>query len=259
MNQILPFFYYLISSPEIIALIFGGILASFFSLKASFSNDKRTLKRLHVCIFLSGLLVVFSGIYSGYEGQKTSKLLQSKTDKIVILSEKNVGSLTGGDSYVYLMPFIPVGSDMIQFSIVHSGEYTMYDIYINIIDKTKLKKLDFKGVWPERSNKNNIQNNVDPLERLKQWDLLYKNAVIEIDVGIITQYFTKTYGPYKITGVDSNDKTQLYLVQIVARNGGISQHIKAVKIDGNWKYSWKVLSNDGEVLNERKVPEVPLD
>ena len=93
----------------------------------------------------------------------------------------------------------------------------------------------------------------------KYCELLYKNAVIEIDVGIITQYFTKTYGPYKITGVDSNDKTQLYLVQIVARNGGISQHIKAVKIDGNWKYSWKVLSNDGEVLNERKVPEVPLD
>ena len=90
MNQIISFFDYLINSPEIIALIVGGLSAFLFGLWGGLSKEKRTPKWIIWGISISGLIVSLAGIYSGFEGQKTSKLLQSKTEEIVKLSEKNM-------------------------------------------------------------------------------------------------------------------------------------------------------------------------
>lgn len=248
----MSFFKYLLS-PEVVAIIFGGILASFFSLYKELSNDKSKAKYIHYGLFFAGLIVIISGVYSGYNNEQTSKIITKLTEKNIELSQsntelikKNEGLITGGDSYVYLMPFIPVNSDMIEFNIIHSGEYPVFDISIDILDLNKLKNINTEE---EFQNKDDL----DPLELINRLRIKKSESRFVLNIGNMSPNTTRVIGPFKISAVADTDKTQTYYISIISRNKNISETIKARKLENTWQYAWKVVdmsSTDKNVLTQ---------
>lgn len=259
---------YLIS-PGTFALLLGGMLTIGFALFATISKEERIPKWIIWGSFVAGLIVLVGGIYSGFDQQKMSENLQAKSEKvadlaqkIVELEERNVelnntiaNSITGGDSYIEITPFIPVGSNMIQFYLWNRGENPLYDVNIRILDKTMLELLDYESVYKDKS--------LDPLLRIKSFNILFNKAAINRNVGNISPNNILILGPFKITGADLDKKEQIYLISITARNGSSSVDIKAVKFDNSWKYSWRGVNNSDKsnkkVLYEVIREEVPLD
>lgn len=257
------------SRPEIIVLIIGGFFLTFLAFLERLLNKERIPKYISWGIFVSGLIVIFSGLLTGYNNEKTSKLLQLKSDKIEELSEKNVNLakrnaelikqnkdiLTGGDSYVVVLPVNPpAGSNMIKFVIYHRGEYPVYDVFIRILDYSKFNKMDIDR---------ELQDVDDQFLQDELYEKLREKAEIRLDAGNIIPGTAKIAGLYKISAAEFDELIQLYYVQVIARNGTLYEVIKTAKIDGKWIISYKVFTylfpNDVEILMEHEEFELPLD
>ncbi len=258
-----------IIDPSTIALLIGGLLTSLFGFIAGISKDKEPPKWIAWGSFFAGIIVLFAGIISGYQGQITSKALQDKTEIIVDVSRKNVqlaeinaalnkeivSSVTGGDSYIEIIPFIPVEGNMIQFYLWNRGENPLYDVNIRILDKTMSELIDYKPVYKDES--------LDPLLRIKSFNIRFNKATINLNIGNISPNNLQIIGPYKISGSDLDKKEQIYLISISARNGSSSVDINAVKFNKSWKYSWRGVdvsdSSNKKILYEVIRDGVTLD
>jgi hypothetical protein len=254
---------YLIS-PATFALLLGGLLTSVFGLFAAISKEERIPKWIIWGSFFAGSIVLVGGIYSGFEQEKMSESLQAKSEKIsnlsqkiIDLEEKNVelsntiaDSVTGGDSYLEITPFIPVGSNMIQFYLHNCGKNPLYDVNIRILDQTMLQLLDYESVHKDKS--------LDPLLQIKSFNALVNKAAIYQNIGNISPNNIMTLGPLKITGADLDKKEQLYLISVTARNGSSSVNIKAIKVDTSWEYSWRGVDMSGKD-NKKVLYEVIRD
>ena len=249
-----------LTDPATLALVVGGGLTTIFGFIATIKKEERIPKWVIWGSFTAGLMVLIGGIYSGFEEQKMSNILHAKSEKIVNLSQKIVeleeenvklnktisDSITGGDSYLEIRPFIPVKSNMIQFYLLNRGEHPIYDVNIRIQDITMFKLLDYESVFKDQP--------IDPLIRIKDYNTLVDKASINLNIGNIPPNSGLTLGPYKITGANLDKKEQLFLIFITARNGTSSVDIKAIKKNGSWKYSWRgidtTIGHDKKVLYE---------
>ncbi|MGB2690646.1 MAG: hypothetical protein WBC36_16825, partial [Desulfobacterales bacterium] len=96
------------------------------------------------------------------KGQQASKLLQSRTEEVAKLSQEIAelaktnanlnkeiaGSLTGGDSFCYLMPILSfTEANTLAFNLNHFGKYPMYDVHIEIWDDTINENVDLGAIF----------------------------------------------------------------------------------------------------------------
>ena len=263
-------------SPDVVALIIGGILVSFFGLKAALSKTERTPKWIAWGATLSGLVVILSGIYSGYENQQASKQLQSKTEEVAQISKENAkiskenaklsksnanlnkkiaGFLTGGDSYCYVMMTVDKYSGWAHLRLFHRGEYPIHQISIQFVDQTLLgnRFQENLEIYPigDKERYERARKNVDLLNLHNKWQ---KEATRTYNIPVLSPSTVIELGSFEMP-IDKIENH--YLIRIFSVNGIITQETKYRKIEGNWKFSFRV-NKDNLVLKESIHPEIPL-
>lgn len=210
-----------------------------------------------------GLFLILIGTVLTMLGQqkiseKDSKLLQVKSDKIESLSQnintlnqenaelnkKIAATITGGDSYCYLMVRSPRGKqNLCDLMLVTKGEYPLYDVSITIEDAKRLVEMVHKdkdaGLLP-------YETMTDTAKRLDE-------ARHQIDVGNIKPNTVRPLGGIKAPKAD----VIMYNIYITARNGSVMQIVRFHRIDGNWKRARKLVVND-KVIEEYIDPDFPL-
>lgn len=198
----------------------------------------------------------------------TREALYKRTDELVAkngrIEELNnfiLSSVTGGDSYCYLLPMLDEISGTERFILKHEGKYPVYDIQVRIIDQTMLAQLPFDKLYPKGSiSKDEWEKITKKRDLWREFNILNSQAETLVDLATLTPGTT-----FFIEGprIQESAQKQEYLIDIFARNGKISQVIKHMKVSGRWKTSMRVTltGNEGKgarVVQEWLNPEVPL-
>lgn len=193
---------------------------------------------------------------------KRTDEIVDKSNKIEELNDFILSSVTGGDSYCYLLPMLDEMSGVDRFILKHEGKYPVYDIQIRILDKTMLAQLPFEDLFTKESVSKEEWEKIT-----KKRDLWKDYNVLKSQAEKLVSLATLTPGAgFIIEGkpLPESAETQEYLINIFARNGEISQVIKHVKVSGKWETSMRVTlminnSKDGaRVVQEWLNPDAPL-
>ena len=262
-------------------LVIGGILILFFGFLAAISKEKRILKWIALGSFLAGMIVLFAGLLSEYKGQQASKLLQSKTEEVAKLSQEIkelaktnanlnkeiTGSLTGGDSFCYLMP-VPsfTEANTLAFNLNHLGKYPMYDVHIEIWDDTINENVDLGAIFEkhfgyrqkkytveeylshskekrdEESKKNAVMNK-------EIMEIINRAKLVDKSIGTITLDVNRQGVTIYIFNLPSDRDHQEFSAHIHARNGYFYQKIKFKFVDGRWRMNSTVVKSISEKEN----------
>lgn len=255
MNEFLQYLY----NPTTIALVIGGILTSFFGFLAGISKSDKTPNWLAWGSFIAGLLVLCAGIFSGYKDQESASRLQEKAEQIAQISQKNselslanselnkkiANSVTGGDSYCYVIVGNPTKSDTVDLMLKSEGEYPLYDVEIKIHDmEQRVKNL----------NREKMKNPSRNLSTYDFFSLINKSAKI-IKIGNIGPNQGYFLGDIQLP-VDSN--IARYDMEIMARNGRVLQMVQFRKVNNTWIKAEKIVFNQ-KVVSKNISPDFPQD
>ncbi len=175
--------------------------------------------------------------------KRTGELV-AKSGKIEQLNDFILSSVTGGESYCYLLPMFDDMSGRQRFFLTHEGKYPVYDIQVRIINISMLGQLPFDKLLPKGNiSKENWQRMV------RKRDLWQEFHVLRNQAEILFALATLTPGTgFFINGhqLPEGAEKQEYLVDIFARNGKVSQEIRYVKEKGSWKISMRVVVSGHE-------------
>ena len=264
-----------------VALVIGGILILFFGVLAAISKEKRSLKWIALGSFLAGMIVLSAGLLSEYKGQQASKLLQSKTEEVAKiaqeiarlaktnanLNKEIAGSLTGGDSFCYLMP-IPsfTEADTLALNLHHFGKYPMYDVHIEIWDDTINENVDLGKIFEKHFGYGQKKYTVEEyLSRSKEkrdeeskknavlnkeiMEIINRAKLIDKSIGTITLDVNRQGVTIYIFNLPPDRDHQEFSAHIHARNGYFLQKIKFKVVDGRWQMNSTLLKSISEKEN----------
>jgi cell division protein FtsB len=264
-----------------VALVIGGILILLFGLLASISKEKRSLKWIALGSFLAGMIVLSAGLLSEYKGQQASKLLQSKTEEVAKISQEIAelaktnanlnkeiaGSLTGGDSFCYLMP-IPsfTEADTLALNLHHFGKYPMYDVHIEIWDDTINENVDLGKIFEKHFGYGQKKYTVEEyLSRSKEkrdeeskknavlnkeiMEIINRAKLIDKSIGTITLDVNRQGVTIYIFNLPPDRDHQEFSAHIHARNGYFLQKIKFKVVDGRWRMNSTLVKSISEKEN----------
>lgn len=153
-----------------------------------------------------------------------------RSEEIAKLNETIAASVTGGDSFCYLMlASLGVSSpNGAILTIVHQGNYPLYDVGIRMVDLEKLEKEHSAALFRDL-NFNAGKVSPNSARALRGWDL-------------------------------PNADRQRYNVFISTRNGFSTQLIRLKRVNEQWKLATKVFKDEGKtttVLYERIDDDYP--
>ncbi len=251
------FFQYLLD-PTIIVVAIGGILTSFFGFIAGVSKTEKTPKWIAWGSFIAGLIVLCGGILSGYQNEQSEETLQQKTEKIAEISEKNTNlaiknselnekiasSITGGDTYCYLL-MNASKSNRIDLILLTEGEYPLYDVEVRIHDLDK--RVENLNNWREAGKPSDLSLS-------DFYSLVNKSAKI-IRIGNIGK--SQGYPLGTLTLPKNADKAR-YEIEIMARNGRVLQLVQYRRIDKKWIQAEKVYFRN-KIVKKHIDPNFPKD
>lgn len=213
-----------------------------------------------------GLLLIAVGTGFTIWGQqvmndRSSRVLEAKTDKITELSMENIrlsselskvnqeiaATVTGGESFCYLFPSPSFGkSNTIDFYLQHKGEYPVYDVSIRIWDETCLKVIDHGQIFQKHLGYRTKEVALEEWQKMKsdpEFILQSKEIENEIKEGMhscqVLQEKLGTITPNTSInimdlpllsctiprGAESSKYRQEYGISIAARNGQYNQRI----------------------------------
>jgi hypothetical protein len=252
---------------DAIVLVIGGIFILFFGVLAVISKEKRTLKWIALGSFLAGMAVLAAGLLLQYKGQQVSKLLQRRTEEVARLSREiadlaksnaklNKGlaeSLTGGDSFCYLMP-VPsfTKADSLAFNLHHFGKYPMYDVHIEIWDDTINENVDlgkiFEKHFGNRQKKYTVEEYLSHSEAKKDEEsnknaalnkeimkIINRAKLIDKSIGTISYDVNRQGITLYVFNLPLDRDHQEFSAHIHARNGYFVQKIKFNVVNGKWR------------------------
>jgi hypothetical protein len=163
------------------------------------------------------------GIWAAYKQTISEKALREKSEEIAELNKSIARSITGGDSFAYLLPIFQKGSyNAPLLTAVHHGDYPLYDLNARIVDLDKFEKMT-----AHEYSFNEIQKN----EQYRK-------------IGNLAPSRSIMLGSVQING------TQLrWNIFFNARNGFFTEELRIVKVGDTWKIAIRVLNTptSGEV------------
>jgi hypothetical protein len=257
------------SWPLLIILI-GALLATIGGVLINFERWPK-LKKLSTYIVISGAIMSFIGGWVlNLEQDAISKELRDKSNKIVQLNEEIKGSITGGDSFCCVLPYMDWLNN-VQFTLLHIGKYPMYDVTISVTDTTILNTFDWGALYeryygyrrkiltPEEEKEFSSDEQIKKrasIDRsmMKEWRETQKKGIL-IDskyLGTVTSNIN--FQSKHVLGfiLKPDNETHKFVVYINARNGSFRQSIE-FKPDIN---HWKMESHVVKLLSDRK--QLPL-
>ncbi len=184
-------------------------------------------------IFIGVIISAIGALWASSEQTKSERELRRKSEEIAKLNREIVASVTGGDSFCYLIELL--GDPNRPFRCVnHQGQYPLYDVTIRISDLDKLEAL--KGDLT--------------LEKIAQTETYLK-------VGNLGPGQGRFMGMWELADTDQ----KRYNIFISARNGFFTQLLRFRRVKGRWVRATKVYreSEEEKVLLEKIQPEFPRD
>ncbi len=135
-----------ISLPILLTIIGGLIISIVGFISSCYSNSSKP-KWIPIFIFLGGIVVIVSGVFTSIDQAKFQDLLIEKTTKIEKDNKEVTSLLTGGDSFAYVSLTIAKdpSADHLEFNIVNQGDYPIHDLAIEVTDHDYLTKLYYEA------------------------------------------------------------------------------------------------------------------
>lgn len=179
---------------------------------------------------------------------KTEELAR-KSDEIASLNRTIAGSVTGGDSFVYLSFAIEPNSNNASLSLTHRGKYPVFDVSIEIWDADE---------FDDRIRAMGLKDHSGPITREQMIALSERKATFSFP----------TVRPNIAMGVMNRwqlpiDKDRVrYRLAIYARNGIVSQSLNLQRVDGSWSQASRVFKSipsksERRLLYEFVNPDFP--
>lgn len=181
-----------------------------------------------ILIFIGVLISAAGAIWAARQQTVSERELKQKNEEIAELTKQNLYSITGGDSFCYLAFQLPdnCSDNSALLSIVHKGEYPLYDVSIRIVDLAKFTQ--------------HIEGKEKPLFE----DI--KKAEKSINIGNLSPSKAMIFGRWSFP----QESVVNYNVFISARNGYFTELIRLKCIDNKWVSAYKVHTWHG---NETKL------
>lgn len=160
-----------------------------------------------------------------------NRQLAAKSDEIASLNRSIAASITGGDSYCYML-FTIVGPNSAQLAVIHQGNYPLYDVSFRIVD------LDIF----ERVLKANPVLTFDST----------KSAEVVVPIGNLSPGQARAL-PHVISF--DTDKPR-YNIFISARNGMFTQLLRLRKVSGQWRFALQVTKSNYSEKSPNALPSI---
>jgi hypothetical protein len=243
-------------------------------------------KSMHWLIWI-GLVCIAFGTLLTIRGQqilsnRSSKLLQDKSDTIANLSQQNIqlsselkkinqeiaATVTGGDSFCYLEPEVAFGEiNTLVFKLWNNGKYPVYDLNIKIWGESRSEKVDdakiFKDIfgtdktiynrqeWEKLSKEPDFITKIKEVEK-KSIEGMRNCLLVDKNIGTFSPKKTSNiFDPVLLTYIipkqpNFKNFNQVYSVNMNARNGEFNQIIKMDIKNGFFHLYSKVEKTIGE-------------
>ncbi|HLA38048.1 MAG TPA: hypothetical protein VJZ02_06255 [Candidatus Brocadiales bacterium] len=193
-----------------------------------------------VVIFIGAIIAATGAMWASSKQAQFERELRAKSDEIADLNRTIVASVTGGDSFCYLVFSLGDGTtNMPPLVLVHQGKYPLYDVGIRIVD---LEKFD------------RVKGEAFTLDRMDKTDTLFSIGSVSPGQTCIINRGCQL----------PNADQQRYNIFISARNGFVNQLTRLQRVNNRWKSATKVIREDyvlGKqvVLLEEVDKEFPRD
>ena len=202
----------------------------------------RSSKKIWLTSLIFGVLITgLGGIWAARQ--------QSNFEQSIL------GSITGGDSYCYVLPLVDESSGRGTFMLAHQGKYPLYDISVILCDETKIKTFRFEK----------LVSLEDMTE--EKWESLNQERDLYTEFMNLKEKATDRYEIGTLPSGTSHNLTYIHIpkelpeqefhVQIFTRNGVFYQTILYRRVHGLWRHSMKI-TKDRTVLYEQIHPEILL-
>lgn len=168
-----------------------------------------------------------------------NRKIAAKGDEIVNLNRDIAASITGGDSYCYVLssqPDIKTNASMLMLQ--HEGKYPLYDVSIRIDDVEKV--IDYlQNDW-ERDSLN--------LGSFAMQNKMATQASKVLQLGNIgVNQMIMNLGELRLPDTDKKG----FNIYITSRNGNTIQYIRFRRVSGTWRRASQLIVN-GKMLREKK-------
>lgn len=165
-------------------------------------------------IFIGALFSAAGAIWASVEQSKSESELKKKSEEISKLNVKIANTVTGGDSYSYLVPTRYSGTPTVgPFTLVHQGEFPLYDLSLQIVDldEADAARLHNNGqLTIEAGRTNHNIGNLSP------------NSVLLSDIAIPQRDYLR------------------YNIFFIARNGQFFENLRIQKVGIEYKVALRV-------------------
>jgi hypothetical protein len=177
--------------------------------------------------------------------------LRQKSDEIAKLNRTIASSITGGESWCYLLPSRPHSvpgvkghaGTAFEPMLVHEGEFPLYDVDLRVTNGSlagRIVRTAFEHRELPYGSSAEGQAKLAPSETvLRLGNIAPKTAITLMPIAF------------------SEEKTQVFQVSIIARNGAVSETILWERLGSEWKLAFRVM-RDQTVLKEGWDKDYPL-
>ncbi len=179
-------------------------------------------------LLVGGFLVAIGVFWSALQQMKTEQDLRKKSDEIARLSLDAVRSITGGDSYCFIL-LIPIGEGRFGVGVFHKGKHPLYDVHVRMVN---LDRLDEK-------------RSLLSIESLAYTDT-------NLDIGTLIPEHVTTRGNVDLAALPKRG----FNIFFSARNGDFTQLLRFAIVGDNLTQATRVL-RDGEIIHEEINPGFP--
>lgn len=189
-----------------------------------------------ILILVGALISAGGAVLAAYQQSLSEKQLRQKSEEIAELNKRIAQSITGGDSFAYITPTFLMGSSKSALlTLVHQGEYPLYDLNIRIVD-------------------------LDKFEKVKQRYSLQDMQKDEMHFSV------SNLAPNEasfLSRVHIQSNTMRWNIFFSARNGFFTELLRVCKVGSEWKVALKVMntptSGEAKTLIQQVDKGFPLN
>jgi hypothetical protein len=177
--------------------------------------------------YLGALLAAAGAAAAARDQNDSNNKLEQKNEKILELTEKIAGSVTGGSTVCYLMPSLSRDGAAYQ-SLVSVGEFPIYDMTMRVVD------LDLESATSQKPSVKSLMQE-------------------------------KVYGPLNMSPSSAHlmgsilhirDESGRWNIFFAARNGFFHQLLRLRKVEEKWSVATRV-QRDSKIVFEKVGTDYP--
>jgi len=185
-----------------------------------------------------------------------SKEIARKSDIIAELTKSTLNSVTGGDSYCYVMPLLDRSKNVGTFLLQHRGNYPIHNVDIFIRDRSAFANFPPTPKPRDQMSPKDWEDLLKVRDLGAEFDALARRTDRTINIGTFVPGTARSITTYTLSAMPK------YFIRIFALNGIIEQEIVIKKIGEDWRFSTRaiqtLLGERPKVVWESIHPEIPL-